>query len=391
MDDFSAQLALAKIHPRLAPVQPVPGGYVLVAHETQGWFELPTARGFAGYGLARALRILLDVASGLTALHATSTDTGRAFVHGEVVPALLRVDRHGVGRLLPLAPWHRLQSLPAPERCGHLAPERLLGDAIDLRADVFSCGVLLWEALAGRRLFEGDSVESIVTRLMGGKLALPELPPELSWAVPLKAVAMCALAVDPGQRFADCAELSTAILDVAGAHVATHEQVSAFFGAREPPAPVSAPAPSHNSSLSALVSPVTLELGASGSQPPSSRSSSALGRWTTAALLSIAVALGLGLLARGHAAGAAHNAAPAAPAASNASRQPAAPLASGAAATTLPKASNAPSASSARPSQDHTRLGKPRLDEPISKPAAARTHSAKPALVRDVSADQYGI
>ncbi len=168
----------------------MPAGYAVPRELSRNWFELRGKRGLAGYGLARALRMLLDVLEGLSALQGTRTETGHPFVHGEVVPAMLRVDETGIARLIPLAPWHGSGpgTLPAPERCGHLAPERLLGDAIDARADVFSAGTLLWEALAGRRLFETDSVESIVMRLMGEKVTLPQLPPELSWAVPLKAV-----------------------------------------------------------------------------------------------------------------------------------------------------------------------------------------------------------
>ena len=408
-----AQLALAQIHPRLVPVHPVPGGFALDAELTRDWFELAAQRGFAGYGLARALRILLDVLNGLIALHDTKTETGTPFVHGEVVPALLRVDRQGVGRLVPLAPWHRFKvgAPPARERQGHLAPERLLGDAIDQRADVFSCGVLLWEALAGRRLFETDSVDSIVTRLMGGKLQLPELPPELAWALPLKAVAMCALSVDPAQRFADCAELAAAIEEVAGSQVATHEDVAVYFGAREhgsqPPLVALMMPPSHNSSLSALVSPVgpRAEPEPALEPPPAplpehTPSSVARRLWTAVALLSLLAALGVSALARYNAAHApVHGALGAAPLAarSNAPVAPALPPV----AASAPAGSQAPAAPLDSPSVDaptvtpsSARSGKARSSGPASKPAVTepRGHSvAKPAPVRDKTADAYGI
>jgi serine/threonine-protein kinase len=309
---FSAQLELARIHPALVPMREDNGGYVLDAAAASGWVALTSSRGLAGYGLSRALRILLDLLAGLTALHETQTEAGAGFVHGELSPAFVRVDQQGIARLVPLAPWHfRADSAPLPEHLGHVAPERLLGDAIDRRADVFSAGVLLWEALAGRRLFEDHSVDQIVVRLLGGKIQVPALPPELSWAIPLKAVAMRALSVDPEQRFADCPELAFAIEAVTRGRVASHAQVAAHFALRErspsslPPRLPGVPVfeqefrSSHKSSLSALVAPrlsVTpspSELESAPEARPPRRTA-----WTASALVSVLVALTVVALTR---------------------------------------------------------------------------------------------
>ena len=334
-EPFAAQLALSRVHPCLVALERTPGGYAIPRDATRGWFELRAKRGLAGYGLARALRMLLDVLAGLSALEDTRRQAGRPFVHGELVPAMVRVDPSGIARLIPLAPWHWSEpgTLPAPERCGHLAPERLLGDVLDARADVFSAGVLLWEALAGRRLFEGESVDGIVTRLMGEKVILPQLPPELSWAVPLKAVAMRALSVDPRQRFANAAELAEAIEAVASNRLATHAELASYFSAPAPPsAPVpSAPVPSarpsviarppslpaHHSSLSALVAPVQQPAPDESSSPESASPESSLPQggptrptWAIAAICCLLGAFGGSAVARHMAAqGAAHGAA----------------------------------------------------------------------------------
>lgn len=309
---FAPQLELARSHPCLIALERSPGGYAIPRDETRGWFELRPRRGFAGYGLARALRMLLDVLTGLSALETTRTEKGQPFVHGELVPAMMRVDPSGTARLIALAPWHwsAQGTLPVTDRHGHLAPERLLGDVIDARADVFSAGTLLWEALAGRRLFETDSVDAIVMRLMGEKVALPELPPELSWAAPLKAVAMCALSVDPELRFANCAELAEAIKAVAGGRVATRADVAAHLRAPEPTARPSVAArppalPTHHSSLSALVAPLQpsepvgatpSELIARGPSLPERRVSRSV--WAIAALSCVLGAVGASGLAR---------------------------------------------------------------------------------------------
>ncbi|MEO6600071.1 MAG: hypothetical protein ABIQ16_09385 [Polyangiaceae bacterium] len=311
-EPYAAQLALSRTHSRLVPLTRESDGYAIDLPPSAVWYELPAGRGLAGYGLARALRLLLDVLSGLNALHETQTDNGQPFTHGEVVPALVRVDASGAARLIPLAPWHGSTpgKQPSFERIGHLAPERLLGDAIDQRADVFSAGVLLWEALAGRRLFESDSTDEIIMRLMGGRVTLPALPPELAWASPLKDVVMRALSVDPEQRFANAADFAEAIEAVADEHVASRAEVAAYFGARDPharPSVIEHPSdvPTHNSSLSALVSPVSR----SDAEQPSNRApayrqslaprSRGRGkRWAVAAGLSLLVAVGVGIVAR---------------------------------------------------------------------------------------------
>jgi hypothetical protein len=308
---FAAQLALSRVHPCLVALERTVVGYAPPREATSGWFDLSPKRGLAGYGLSRALRMLLDVLAAVTALEDTRTVAGEPFVHGELVPAMLRVDRSGTTRLIPLAPWHWSEpgTPPASERCGHLAPERLLGDAVDARADVFSAGALLWEALAGRRLFENDSVETIVTRLMADKVTLPQLPPELSWAIPLKGIAARALAVDPEQRFANCAEFADAIEAVVGDRVATHADVANYFDAPERGARPSVSAgplrlPKHHSSLSALVAPTQpepaeLEPARPGQPDPVAverRASRSV--WAIAAISCLLGALGVSAVAR---------------------------------------------------------------------------------------------
>lgn len=258
-EPFGEQLSLARAHAALMPMRRERDGYAVSMPSAEGWHSLRRPSGFAGFGLGRALRILLDVLTALEALHRTRGLDGETFVHGELVPELLWVGPDGVTRLVPLAPWHWSGAEAPAAHLGHLAPERLLGDALDSRADIFSAGTLLWEALAGRRLFAGESAEQIVMRLLGSKLALPELPPELAWAEPLKLIALRALSVDPAQRFPNSAALKRAIEFAALGHVASHAQVSAFFCA--PALPVLPPPQltPRKSSLSALITPIEVD------------------------------------------------------------------------------------------------------------------------------------
>lgn len=260
-DPFAMQLALSRVHARLVPMRRAEAGGYELDPSAHSWFELPSGRGFAGYGLGRALRMLLDVLRGLTALHDTFTATGNGFAHGEVALPQFRVDNEGVCRLVPLTARHFSGAAYAPEALGHVAPERLLGEGVDARSDVFSAGVLLWEALAGRRLFSEATSEAIIDRLMGEKLQMPQLPPELAWAIPLKSVAARALSVDPYQRFADCAELSTAITIIARDRVASHTEIANFFGSTSrsgssvTPAVFQRPVPTQSSTFPAVDAP----------------------------------------------------------------------------------------------------------------------------------------
>jgi hypothetical protein len=402
---------LARVHPALAPLCKAGAGYILDLSIASRWFALPTGRGFAGYGLARALRMLLDVLAGLTALHETETDDGVGFVHGELGPALVRVDTQGVARLVPLAPWH-WQTAEAPlsaQSLGYLAPERLLGDAIDRRADVFSAGVLLWEALAGSRLFERDSVDQIIVRLMGGKVTLPELPPELAWAVPLKAVAMRALSVDPAQRFLDCPALAAAIELAARGRVASHAQVAVHFNvpARaqrallpplpRPPSGQGFHSP-HKSSLSALVAPSLPALPASAelSVPaPSVRERGRRGAWMVTALVSLFVALGVVAFTR-------HNRPEVVPHAASPAASPSAPERVPSA-SAVPVAPSAPTAAESSVAPEVPRQAPDRAPHPARPAASPRDAKgrAAPKLTKppapgkprpsDSEAEQYGI
>jgi len=112
--------------------------------------------------------------------------------------------------------------------------------------------VLLWEALAGRRLVEERSSEEIIERWMGKKLRVPPLPPQLAWATPLKVEVERALSINQQRRFADCAEFAAAIQDIAQGHVASRTEIAVFF-AENLNAPPSSPASSVSYSHARLV------------------------------------------------------------------------------------------------------------------------------------------
>ncbi|HKY34793.1 MAG TPA: protein kinase [Polyangiaceae bacterium] len=157
--------------------------------------------------LPYSLRWLLDVLTGLSVMHRTLS-----FVHGEVQPEHVVLGEDGVGRLVPVvrAHWVRGEQRAA-ERLYYLAPEKLLGDKVDVRSDVFSVGIMLWEALAGQRLLEATQVDDIIARMMGGGIPCARVPEPEAWTAPLIEIADRAVAVDPGRRFATVAQMKEAL------------------------------------------------------------------------------------------------------------------------------------------------------------------------------------
>jgi eukaryotic-like serine/threonine-protein kinase len=95
-------------------------------------------------------------------------------------------------------------------KVGYAAPEQLSSLPLDRRADVFSLGVMLWEAIAHRRLTAGEMEAVVMRRRIDGedpkiKDVAPETPDELA------RICDKATARDPGDRYATAAELRAAI------------------------------------------------------------------------------------------------------------------------------------------------------------------------------------
>jgi beta-lactam-binding protein with PASTA domain len=121
----------------------------------------------------------------------------------------------------------------------YLSPEQAQGHGVSASSDLYSIGVMLFEMLAGRVPFEGDTAVSIALQ------HLSEPPPPLRSIRPdvhpaLEAAIMRALAKDPAARYASADEFIEA-LEAARAAIASGGdggQDTAAFGAVPAPAPV---------------------------------------------------------------------------------------------------------------------------------------------------------
>jgi len=88
---------------------------------------------------------------------------------------------------------------------GYLSPEAAFGHEVDVQADVFACGIVLWEMLAGRRLFQAktdlDTLEMVRRTAVPSLVSVnPDVPDELEH------VCMRALARDKAKRYTNARE-----------------------------------------------------------------------------------------------------------------------------------------------------------------------------------------
>ena len=96
----------------------------------------------------------------------------------------------------------------------YMAPEQIRGQTIDGRSDLFSLGVVLYELLTGHKPFSGDSISSVIYRIVNedpreASAVRPDLDPELSRLLKR------ALAKRPEDRFQSGEEFAAALRQAA--------------------------------------------------------------------------------------------------------------------------------------------------------------------------------
>ncbi len=173
------------------------GGAYLVTQLVRGR-SLESHRSAGVMPWRQACEIGAQIADALAAAHAIS------IVHRDLKPDnilleprddgfLAKVLDFGVARVtslagLPTTELTRMGSVIGTP--GYMAPEQAMGEKIDFSVDIYALGVILWECMAGRVLWDGATVSDLFTAQLAGPApplasVVANVPPELSALVDL--------------------------------------------------------------------------------------------------------------------------------------------------------------------------------------------------------------
>jgi serine/threonine-protein kinase len=171
----------------------------------------------------RACKILLQCCRALSATHA------KGIVHRDIKPEnifltkrdgrddFVKIVDFGIAKMSDVetdgAPGRKLTKtgmiFGTPE---YMSPEQAAGKELDHRVDIYALGIILYECLAGRVPFEGDTFMGVLTQHLFADLPpIAEMNPNARPSRELELVIRKSLAKDPDDRYQDTNELAEAI------------------------------------------------------------------------------------------------------------------------------------------------------------------------------------
>jgi hypothetical protein len=192
----------------------MPDGRLYFCMELLSGFDL-TVRRDQGIDAGELIGVLRQVCKGLGAAHAAG------IVHRDIKPenillveedgraGMVKIVDFGVATILGGEGGSQIAGTPQ-----YMAPEQIAGGDFDGRVDMYALGCTAYEMMVGHPPFDGDSLEQV---LMGHIQEAPRPPreaaPDRSLPAELEAVVMRCLAKEPGDRYADMADLEAALCE----------------------------------------------------------------------------------------------------------------------------------------------------------------------------------
>jgi serine/threonine protein kinase len=179
-----------------------------------------------------AIAVLTGILAGLHGAHEVKDEGGSPLdiIHRDVSPANVMISVEGVPRLLDFGiakartSTHHTREGVFKGKLAYMAPEQLRMESIDRTVDIYATGVLAWELLVNRRVYDGRHELAFVTAVMNGEI--PSLTVALADArdriedarwkdlEALDLVIARAMSIESAERFATAEEMIAALHDV---------------------------------------------------------------------------------------------------------------------------------------------------------------------------------
>ncbi len=169
-----------------------------------------------------AVHVTLKICEGLAYAHALHDEHGRHLniVHRDLSPPNILLTKFGEVKIVDFGLAKANTQLEKSDpgiikgKFSYLSPEAALGQEVDARTDVFAAAIILWEMLAGKKLFQGETDYETVKQVQ--KAEIPSLT-RINGAVDakLEQIVLRGLARDPAARYQTAEEMARALNDYA--------------------------------------------------------------------------------------------------------------------------------------------------------------------------------
>jgi len=165
---MEARAAAALEHPNVCSVHEIgetEGGRRFIAMACYEGETLKQRLRRGPLSLEESVATATQIARGLAAAHA------RGIIHRDVKPGNVMLGSEGVVRLLDFGLAMTTDATLArpgitPGTVAYMSPEQARGDALDLRTDLWSLGVVLYEMLVGSRPFQGANASALLRTIL---------------------------------------------------------------------------------------------------------------------------------------------------------------------------------------------------------------------------------
>jgi eukaryotic-like serine/threonine-protein kinase len=160
------------------------------------------------FPVEEACLICVRICEGLSYAHELTDHGGESLhiVHRDMSPPNVLITRFGEVKIVDFGLAKANSQLEKSEpgiikgKFSYLSPEAAQGLPVDAKTDIFAVGIILWELLAGRRLFMGETDLETVRMVQQARVpSIRQINPKVS--VELERVIARALAGDPAARY----------------------------------------------------------------------------------------------------------------------------------------------------------------------------------------------